>query len=105
MVNVAAETSASSGVQIRRLDHDQAHPMGGDALVTASVIWGPLLSPMDSAHGYAMRLVEVRRRIVVLKFPVLNHKGMIRPEGVGRKASTAAVLARITQEPIERVLP
>jgi len=60
---------------------------------------------MDSAHGNAMRLVEVRRWIVVLKLSVFDHQVMIRPEGVDGKASTAAVLSRITREPIERVLP
>jgi len=38
VVHVAAKTSASSGIQVGRLYHDQAHPMGGDALVTTSVI-------------------------------------------------------------------
>ena len=38
VVRVAAKTSAGSGIQVGRFDHDQAHPMGRDALVTTSVI-------------------------------------------------------------------
>jgi hypothetical protein len=60
VVHVAAKTSASSGIQVGRLDHDQAHPMGRDALVTTSVIQSPLLSPMDSAHGLARAAVLER---------------------------------------------
>jgi hypothetical protein len=32
LVHVAAKTSASSGIQVGRLDHDQAHPVSEDAL-------------------------------------------------------------------------
>ncbi|MGW5367321.1 hypothetical protein ACWER6_03170 [Streptomyces sp. NPDC004009] len=78
--------------------------MGRDLGLTAGVVQGPLLAPVDTADGEPVRLVEVRHRLVVLDLPVLDHQLVTGPIRVDRQPDPPAPASGVAEQPVEPVL-
>lgn len=75
-----------------------------DQLVAPSVVDRALDATVDAADGESIGLVEVRHRLVVLMFAILDDDVCTGPVSVDRKTCAASALARITEQPFEAML-
>ena len=78
--------------------------MGWYPVVAAPVVPRTLLAAVNTADGEPIRLVEERRRLVVLQLAVFHHQPVAGPVGVDRQFGLTPRTTRVTEQPVEPVL-
>ncbi len=79
--------------------------MQGDQFFSASVIQSSLEAPVHPAHRQPVRLVEVRSRTVMLQLAIFDDECAAGPVPIDRQTTGRAVLAGVSDQPVEQVLP